>query len=78
MKTFYIWLHSVEDVHSFVSLASVQSFPISVGSDEFLVNGKSFMSMFCLDQRRPQQVRMDCGDEEFCRFRHEAEHFLVK
>lgn len=78
MKTFYIWLHSVEDVHRFVSLASVQPFPVSVGSDDFLVNGKSFMSMFCLDQRHPQQVRLECGEEDFSRFQKEAAPFLFK
>ena len=77
MKVFCIRLRSMEDVQEFVALANTQPFDVSVGNEYQNVNGKSFMGMFCLDQHLPQQVRVECSEEEFRRFYEAAERFRV-
>ena len=78
MKEFFVTLRSVGDVKDFVALASVQPFEVTVGYYRQRVNGKSFMQMFCLDLSVPQQVLVDCTDEEFCGFYDAAERFRTK
>jgi len=77
MREFYIQLYSVEDVQEFVALANSRAFDITVGNDYQNVNGKSFMGLFCLDQDQPQQVRVNCSEEEFCAFRDDAKRFCI-
>ena len=78
MKELFVTLRSVGDVKDFVALASVQPFDVTVGNDRQSVNGKSFMQMFCLDLSAPQQVRVDCSDEEFRSFCDAAERFRTE
>lgn len=68
MKIFDVILRSVGDVQDFVTLACGQPFELTVGNDRHSVNGKSFMQIFCLDLSEPQQVKMDCTEEEFRSF----------
>ena len=75
MKEFYVTLRSVGDVKDFVALANIQPFEVTVGNEWHRVDGKSFMQMFCLNLSVPQQVCMDCSDDEFCRFYDAVEHF---
>ena len=75
---FEIQLRSVQDVLRFVAMATKQGFPVLVGSRNHQVNGKSFMEMFSLDLKRPVTVRTECTEEEFQRFRQEAECFPVR
>lgn len=77
MKNFDVNLRSVTQVQEFVTLACAQPFELTVGNDRHSVNGKSFMQIFCLDLSTPQQVRMDCTEEEFCRFFDAAEPFRI-
>jgi len=78
MKEFLVTLRSVGSVKDFVALASVQPFDVTVGNDRQRVNGKSFMQMFCLDLSAPQQVCVDCSDEEFRAFYTAAECFRTE
>ena len=78
MKQFDVFLHSFEDVHDFVEIATVQPFRILIGNDRTRVNAKSFMGMFSLDLNAPVQVRADCTDEQYIRFQLAADRFLVK
>ena len=75
MKIFDIILRSVIDVKDFVALASVQPFDLTLGDDRHRVNGKSFMQIFCLDLSSPQQVPVDCTEEEFRRFYTAVERY---
>ena len=77
MKQFDIVLRSFKDVQEFVELASVQPFRIVVGNDRTRVNAKSFMGMFSLDYDLPVQVRADCTEEEYARFKNAAQRFLA-
>lgn len=77
MKNFDVNLRSVTQVQEFVTLACAQPFELTVGNDRHSVNGKSFMQIFCLDLSTPQQVRMDCTEEEFHRFFDAAEPFRI-
>ena len=78
MKEFQIYLRSVQQVLSFVSLATSRDFPVYVYGKHHQVNGKSFMEMFSLNLCRPVKVTVECTDEEYEAFLREAERFLVK
>ena len=78
MKEFFVTLRSVGDVKDFVTLASVQPFDVTVGNDRQRVNGKNFMQMFCLDLNAPQQVCVDCSDDEFRSFYQATESFRTE
>ena len=78
MKEFEIRIKSVQDVLSFVDLATSRPFPVLVGNDHHRVNGKSFMEMFCLNFGRPLKATMDCTEEEFQQFLRDAEALLAK
>lgn len=65
----------VNDVREFVSLATVQGFPIFVEDGKQIVDAKSFMEMFTLDFSAPLQLRVDEEHREsFC---SAAEKFLL-
>ncbi len=78
MREFTILLRSVQDVQNFVSLATVQPFPVLVGTGNQQINGKSFMGMFCLDCTAPLTVTADCDEQAFDRFVEAAGPFLIK
>ena len=78
MKEFAIHFASVQDVQKFVSLATAQPFPITVGNDFHKVNGKSFMEIFSLNFDYPINVWMECSDDQFGQFLSDAQVFLVK
>ena len=78
MKEFEIRIQSVQDVLSFVDLATSRPFPVMVGNENHRVNGKSFMEMFCLNFSRPLMASMDCSEEEFQQFRRDAESLLAE
>ena len=78
MKQFDVVLRSVGDVQDFVTLACAQPFIVTVGNDRHSVNGKSFMQIFSLDLSSPQQVRMDCSDDDYCRFYQATARFRTE
>ena len=78
MKEFEIRIKSVQDVLSFVDLATSRPFPVLVGNERHKVNGKSFMEMFCLNFSRPLKATMDCSEEEYQQFLRDADALLVK
>ena len=75
---FEIRLRSVQDVLSFVSMATARKFPVSVGTARHQVNGKSFMEMFCLNFHRPLRATIECSEEEYKQFLLDAGDLLVK
>ena len=78
MKEFEIRIRSVQDVLSFVDIATSRPFPVLVGNEFHQVNGKSFMEIFSLDVSRPLLVMADCSREEAARFLQDAEALLNK
>jgi len=78
MREFEIRIRSVQDVLSFVDIATSRPFPVSVGNEFHQVNGKSFMEMFCLNFSRPLKATMDCSQEEYEQFRADAQALLAK
>lgn len=78
MKEFEIRLCSVQQVLSFVHLATSRVFPIYVSGKHHRVNAKSFMEMFSLNLRRPVRVSLECTDEEYEAFLRDADQYLVK
>jgi len=78
MREFEIRLRSVQDVQSFVAVATNQAFPVTVGNKNHAVNGKSFMEMFSLDFSKPLIAAVDCSGSEYETFRAAIQTFLVK
>ena len=73
MREFDILIRSFQEVQAFVSLAMVQPFEVLVGNDRQRVNGKSFIGMFSLDYQHPVKVCVRCSEEEYNRFRQQAQ-----
>ncbi|MBR4308413.1 MAG: hypothetical protein IKT58_02335 [Oscillospiraceae bacterium] len=70
-----IQLASVKDVREFVSLATIQPYPILVEDGERTVNATSFMEMFTLDLSAPLRLKIEKENEEH--FRAAARGFLA-
>ena len=64
MSRFPITLSSVNDVKTFVGLASACPCEVDVISGRYLVNGKSIMGLFSIDLSQP--VEVDVPDEASC------------
>ena len=78
MQEFNISLHSFQDVQEFISLATVQPFPVLVGNDVQQVNAKSFIGMVSLDYTRPLQVQADCDIQSLRTFQQKVCKFLCE
>lgn len=78
MQEFHISLRSFPEVQEFISLATVQPFPILVGNDVQQVNGKSFIGMVSLDYSRPLRVRADCDSNALRTFQQAIGKFLAE
>lgn len=77
MQEFNIRIHSFREIQDFISMATVQPFPVLVGNEYQLVNAKSFIGMVSLDFSRPLKVRCDCDSDGLRNFRHQASRFLA-
>ena len=77
MQEFNIALCSFKEVQEFVSLATVQPFPVLVGNDMQQVNGKSFIGMVSLDYTRPLKVQADCSVQAVQIFQDVVRKFVV-
>ena len=78
MQEFNISLQSFQDVQEFISLATVQPFPVLVGNDVQQVNAKSFLGMVSLDYSRPLQVHADCDLQALRVFQQKVCKFLCE
>lgn len=78
MQEFHISIHSFQEVQEFISVATVQPFPVLVGNDVQQVNGKSFIGMVSLDYSRPLLVRADCDNEALKAFQKTVGKFLAE
>ena len=76
MHDFVIRLHSVRDVNDFLTL-SAPLCRVSLSDGFRIVDGKSFMEIFCLRLSGPITVHAECTEEEFHRFFQEAQRFLL-
>ena len=77
MREFEIRIKSVQDVLSFVDLATSRPFPVLVGNEIHQVNGKSFMEMFCLNYSHPLLAVVDCDEEQLQQLQLEMHQFLA-
>ena len=76
MQEFTIHLRSVRDVNDFVALTAPLC-AVTLTDGFQVVDGKSFMEIFCLRLSAPVTVHAECTQEEFDRFFREAEKFLA-
>lgn len=73
---FVIHIRSVQDVETFVKLATAQPFRVYLDDGSHRVNGKSFMEMFCLSLTVPLHVSADCPTDTFRAFLEEVAQSL--
>lgn len=78
MNEFVIRLRSVSEVEEFVSLATSRNFPVQVSDGQHVVNGSSFMQMFCLILSAPLTVIAECDADSFEDMKAEAARFVVQ
>ena len=78
MCEFAIRLSTVEEIKTFVQVATVQPFEVYVTTPRQKVSAKSFMGMFSLDFHSPLRVVMECTQEELSRFMQDAAPFLAE
>ena len=76
MREFNIQPRSMQDVQDFVNMACTCPFPVIVCNDSQRIDGKDFMGMFSLDHRFPQNVWVDCSQEELPGFAQQMKPFL--
>ena len=76
MQKFNITLRTFQEIQEFISIATVQPFPVLVGNDVQQVNGKSFIGMVSLDYSRPLQVQADCDSNMLETFQNVVRKFL--
>lgn len=77
MQSFQVAFRSFADVRDFVSLASAQSFEITVYSGSNHADGKSLMVMLGLDYSQPMWVHCACDPARAREFAENARCFRV-
>lgn len=78
MHEFVIRLRSVPDVEEFVARSTACNFRVVVSDGQHLVNGSSFMQMFCLNLSAPLTVSAECDAESFEGLKTSAQRFMVQ
>lgn len=78
MVTIKVKLNGINDIKSFCSQASGQSFDIDVVSGRYIVDAKSIMGLFSLDLSRPVEVTIQADKSECESFLTEIDNFIVK
>ena len=68
-------LHTEDKVYD--GIAKVNILGAVAETISFLVDGKSFMEIFCLRLSGPITVHAECTEEEFHRFFQESQRFLL-
>ena len=77
MHSFYVNLHTVQEVHAFMEIACSFPFEITVSDGSRSFNGKSLMGFFCLNPAHPMRVDARCSDEQFGAFSESVSRFLT-
>ena len=78
MHSFYINVHTVQEVREFIDIACTFPFDITVTDGSRSFNGKSLMGFFCLDPAHPMKVTALCTAEEFASFRQAVGRFCSR
>lgn len=58
-----IFLNTLEDVKSFVSLCMTKPYDIELTSGKYIVNAKSIMGVFSLDLTKPLTMIINCDSD---------------
>ena len=76
MSRFPITLSSVNDVKTFVGLASACPCEVDVISGRYLVNGKSIMGLFSIDLSGPVSVELSKDGEEAEKLKNRLQPYM--
>ena len=77
MQEFTIHLRSVRDVNDFVALTAPLC-AVTLTDGFQVVDGKSFMEIFCLQLSGPISVLVESTEENFTKFRADCAKFAAK
>lgn len=72
MKDLHIKAESFQDIWTISALAAQERFHIVLSDGQHRVNAKSLLGIFSMNLNRPLMLQLDCGDEEFERFREKV------
>lgn len=72
MKDLHIKAESFQDIWTISALAAQERFRIVLSDGQRRVNAKSLLGIFSMNLSRPLMLQLDCGDEEFERFREKV------
>jgi len=78
VREFMVCFHSFREIQEFVNLCAAQEFRVLIGSERYQVNATSLLGMLSLNCRKPQKVTMECTQEQYDRFRRQADRFLAE
>ena len=76
MKTFDLFLSSINDVKDFVNIVSKYDFDVDLTSGRYAVDAKSIMGIFSLDLSKPIKVEVHTDDCD--KFMEELDKFIIK
>ena len=76
MLEFHVFLHSIEDVRSFVSAATLCPADIDVISGRYTVDAKSIMGLFSLSLDKPVLVRAYGESADAESFKNQVAHLI--
>lgn len=77
MKDLHIKAESFQDIWTISALAAQERFRIVLSDGQRRVNAKSLLGIFSMNLSRPLMLQLDCGDEEFERFREKVVRFEI-
>ena len=74
MKTFDLFLSSINDVKDFVNIVRKYDFDVDLTSGRYVVDAKSIMGIFSLDLSKPIKVEVHSDDCD--KFMEELDKFI--
>ena len=77
MKEMHIRLQSFQDIRDLAVLSSAQPYGVRISDTRFTVNAKSPMCLLSLNLHSTLRLQLDCGEDDFERFRQQAARFEV-
>lgn len=75
MLPVYVSLNSIERVRNFVNDINKIEEPATLSNDQYVIDAKSIMGIFCLDLSKPLKLEVENWKDEFAKL---LEKYLIK